>query len=103
MKTHYPGRSDSNIGVRAEIAVNLNSKQDCCQDQRDSFIFSIVIVNLIDENRSSVRDYDLEEKSPKHQQKPILDPVKIKGMLLPELMQQILTAFDRSRYQLREK
>src|ERR1051326_1804354 len=102
-KAQHASRTDSNVGVAGEIAINLISEKK----GRDRYLRSIEIsgrrIDIVYVQSEAVSHYQLFEKPPSHPLQAARDPVGIELMPLLKLVQQVLRAFDRTSHELRKE
>ena len=63
----------------------------------------VVAIYPVHQDGDAVRNHQLLEKAPSHQEQPVLHPSVIEPVWFPELMQEIFAALDGPCHQLGEK
>ena len=96
-------RPDGNMAVTAEITVDLYRKQHRGKHEHAGGIIPVILIDLIDQNRSTVRNPHFFKIPPQHQKQSVLYPVIVELCRLLQLCKQTAAPLDRSRNKLREK
>lgn len=96
-------RSDGDVRVAREVAVNLESEEDGGEQKRASRLFRVSRKHLVDIHRAVVGHHDFLEQPSKNLSHPVDGGVIIKLTFLQELRQQIRRPFNGARHQLREE
>src|SRR5690606_72703 len=97
------GAANGDIGVAAEVAVDLEGEGKRSHDQRKSFMSFRVAVNCLNEAAEAVGDDHFLEEAPRHELQPVHHHRIVEPVLLVELGQEIAGALNRSGDQLRKE
>ena len=97
------GRTDSDIGIAGEIAVDLESKQDSREQQCAGAMRREIEEDGIDIAAAVVGHNDLLEQAPEDQAHAVCGLGSRESALTLELRQEIGSSFDRARHQLWEE
>ena len=54
-------RADRDVGISGKVAINLERKEDCRRDERQSLIIRQISIDHVDVDGQRVRDDDLLE------------------------------------------
>ena len=91
-----------NVGIAAEIAVDLQGKGRRRKGCRAAAIAAHITVHLVHQSAEIRRADAFLKKSPRHQPRAVRRSAVVKAVLRLEPRQQLLRPFDRPRHQLRE-
>lgn len=97
---HHLSRSEGDVGITGEIAIDLNGERQGCKYKRRALMFERRIINGVDELCHSIGNDHLFEHAPCHPFQAVCDAPVFKPMLLMQLVQDILRSLDGSRDQL---
>ena len=101
--TQHLRRADGDVGIGGEVAVDLERERHRGHRQRAARGSLVFAVHMVHDHRHPVRNHNLLEQAPAHEQQALLHPVVIKAVPLVELGQQIGGPLDGARHQLGEK
>ena len=93
-KAQNPGTAHGNVGIAAEITVNLNGKKYGGQHQRKSLKIVAGIIDRIHRNGQSVGNDYLFKEAPKHHPQPFCRLFQRKAVFFIKLGQQIFAPLD---------
>ena len=101
---HGLGTAPGDVGIAAEVAVNLDGKGGGGQEERAAGVGGGVFIHRIhQEGCETIRNNQFFEKAPGHQLQAVSGAVIGEGPLLPQLGQQAGGLFDWPRHQLGEE
>src|SRR3989338_4418235 len=102
-KTEDAGAAAGDVGVAGEVAVDLEGEEDGGDPVRDAREVGGVVEDHVHSRGQCVGNDHFFEEAPEHKTEPVADAGEIDGVLLTELMQQILRPLDGTGDQLGEE
>ena len=100
---HDLRRADGDVGVAAEVAVDLEREQHARERHGAAGLSGGSIEHGIHEERQPVGDDHLDEQAPRHAREPCADALSVKALVGAQLPEQRAGALDGAGDELREE
>ena len=100
---HDASCTDGHIRVAREVAINLNGKENCCENQEGCRVAARTRVDRVDNHGQAVGDDHFLDQTPEDELKPLNDSLGLEMRFAAELRKQTMAALDGPGHQLREE
>ena len=103
IKAQDTRRTDGGVGITGKVAIDLQRKEDRCQQDRRAAVFVEIPVYRVDNDRSRIGDNHLHKQAVEHHQHTLAEAHQVKAVLSVKLREDIAGLLDRALYDLGEE